>query len=347
MAYPDVGDLSKATRELFVKSLRSQILYKTPVVESILSRNKMTVSGGKFIERLIDTDEIDSLVQDYATNEALSNSKKDTLAKPRFYWKKSTIPLQYDVDEETENILAGSTEQLLDLAQHLTKKAQRGMKLWLEKSIFNSAVTTVTSRTDTDKYCQSLVSALSHSMATYGTIARSFTSNGYWLGADPAGLTASQTATSQTTATNMTINNLRKWVYESDVSHYKDDNGDIEIYMCPSLFNKVRAEMESKIQYKPTGDTQKQGFSKMDLDGMTIVEVPYLQKSSTTKTWVFVLNMNEFELRIHKDRNFKLTDFVWQGQNANGYDYMLARILFKGNFITWKPNASMWLSNVS
>jgi hypothetical protein len=85
----------------------------------------------------------------------------------------------------------------------------------------------------------------------------------------------------------------------------------------------------------------------MNLDGHEVVSVPYLQRSSTTKTWFFILNMNFWELRIHTARNFKMTDFKWQGEQANGFDYYLARILLKGNFVCWKPNSSMWLSNVS
>ena len=82
-------------------------------------------------------------------------------------------------------------------------------------------------------------------------------------------------------------------------------------------------------------------------DGHEVVSVPYLQTSSTMKTWVFILNLQYWELRIHNQRNFNMTGFKWQGDVANGYDYWLARIMVQGNLMCWKPNSSMWLSNIS
>jgi hypothetical protein len=117
--------------------------------------------------------------------------------------------------------------------------------------------------------------------------------------------------------------------------------------MCPSLWDKLAAEMEAGITgYKP-GEYQKQGIRKLNFDGHQIVSVPYLQTTSTMRSWLFILNMKYWELRIHSSRNFKMTDFKWQGEQVNGYDFWLARILWAGNFVCWKPNSSMWLSNVS
>jgi hypothetical protein len=339
------ADLTKATRELFVRSLKNQVMYKTPVVEEIQRRNQVSYSGGKFIERLVDIDEIDDLMQEYSANTALTDEKKTTLDKPRFTWKYAQLPLRYDVDEYTQNILAGNEEQLLDLAAHLVKKGQRATKLWLEKKLFNSGSTTGVG--DNTVTFQSLVSALD-SDTTYGTLSRNLSSGirDWWQGADPADLTQNISSSSQATETNITISNIRKWVTETDVAHYMEGVDDIYIVMCPTLYNKLRAEMEAKLVYKATGDTQKQGFQKMELDGYTIVSSPYLQTTDTMKKWVFILNMNDWELRIHSARNFKMTDFKWQGEYANGHDYWLARILISGNFMCWKPNGSMFLSNV-
>lgn len=341
------ADLTKATRELFMDSLLSQVFRQTPVVEKLQRENQIKYTGGTSIQRLIDVDEIDDLMQEYTTNEPLTDSKKTTLQKPSFTWRKGQLPLRYDCDEELENILSGDDEiQLLDLAEQLVKKGHRGTKLWLESRMFNSGSATPVA--DGSKVFQSFVSALNHD-TTYGGISRSFSAgtNDYWQGADPAGLGQSITSSSQDTAYNLTISNLRKWITESDVSHHMEVPTDLYIPMCPTLYNKLRAEMESKMIYKPTGDVQKQGFNSMELDGHTIASVPFLQTTSTMQNWVFILNTAFWELRIHTARNFKMTDFKWQGENANGFDYYLARILVSGNFICWKPNSSMWLSAVS
>ncbi len=341
-----LDDLSNATRELFVRSLVDEVYMATPVVEELQRRGQISYKGGKYIERLVDTDEIDDLMQEYTANTALTDEAKDTLEKPRFLWKYAQLPLRYGVDEYTQNILAGTEEQLLDLADHLVDKGQNATRLWLNRKMFNSGSTTGVA--DGATGFQSLVSALDHDV-TYGTLTRSWSggTNDWWQGADPAGLNVNTTSSAQGTAYNLTISNLRKWITESDVSFHMKVPTDLYICMAPVLFNKLRAEMEAKVQYKPTGDTQKQGFNKMELDGHTIVSVPYLQTTSTMRTWVFILNLSKWELRIHTARNFKMTDFVWQGENSNGYDFWLARIMISGNFINWQPNGNMWLSNVS
>ena len=343
-----MSDLTNATRELFVRSLKKEVFMKMPFYDELERRNQIKFSGGKYIERLVDFDEMDDLAQAYVTNETLTDSAKDTLAKPRFEWKKFQIPLRYDGDVEIQNANAGNEEQLLDLVDNLVKKAQRAARLKMRSNAFNGGSTT--GRSDTQKEFQSLVSALDHDV-TYGTMARTLltTTRPWWQGADPAGLTANITTSSQGTATNFTISNIRKWVNETDVATYMEGEGDLMILTCPTLFNKLRAEMESKAIYNapPKDDTMKQGFNKMILDGMTVVSDPYLQTTSTMKKWVFILNLAEWELRISSQRNFEMTEFEWQAKYTNGLDVYLARIFVAGNLLCWKNNANMWLSEVS
>ena len=284
------ADLSKATRELFIRSLVNEVYMQTPIVEDIQARNQITIRGGTSIQRLTDTAEIDDLMQEYTANTALQDQKKTTLQKPSFTIKYAQLPLRYDVDEELQNVYAGSEEKLLDLADHLARKGQRATKLWLEKKLFNAG--SFTAATDSGTTFQSLVSALKHDN-TYGTLTRSLSggTNDWWQAADPSGLVENINTTTQTTAANLTINNLRKWISETDVAQFMETTDDLYVAMCPTLFNKLRAEMEGKMQYKPTGDTAKQGFNKMNLDGHTIASVPYLQKTSTMRAWVFILNM--------------------------------------------------------
>lgn len=340
------ADLTKATRELFIRTMDSMVFYRTPVVEELKRRNQITDSGGKYYEKLVDTAEIDSLMQEYTANDALTDEKATTLEKPRFTRKYAQLPLRYDVDEYTQNIHAGKEEQLLDLAQHLVTKGQRAAKLWLSKSIFNKA--SATPATDGGTSFQSLISALNHDTA-YGTITRTYGTTGdYWQGADPADLNANIAASgsAQDTATNFTISNLRKWINESDVGIHMESEDDLYIVCAPVLYNKMIAEMESKVIYKPA-KYQRQGVTKCELDGHQLVSSPYLQMASETKEWVFILNMRYFELRMHTLRNFDLTPFKWQGENSNGYDFWLARIMIAGNFMCWKPNSSMWIRNVT
>ncbi len=340
-----MSDLSNATRELFLRTLVNQIFYKLPVLEELQRRRQITFKGGTSIKQLVDTAEIDDQGQDYAANEPLTDSKTDTLEKPSFTIKLAQLPLRYDVNDELQNHDADKEIQLLNLSKHLTKKGHRGAKIRMSNQIWNSGSVTPVDESGT-KF-QSIVSALDHD-ATYGGLTRSFSSGtrDWWQGADPAGLNESISSSSQDTQVNLTLYNLRKWINETSVTHNMESEDDLYICMCPTLWDKLAAEMESRVGgYKPS-NYQRQGIRKMDLDGHQIVSVPYLQKSDTTKKWVVIMNMQYWELRIHTKRNFKLTDFKWQGDRTNGYDYWLARILWAGNFVCWKPNSSMWLSNV-
>lgn len=346
-----MSDLTEATRELFVRSLKKEVFLRIPFYEELSKRSLIKFRGGKYIERLTDMDEMDDLAQAYTTNETLTDESKDMLAKPRFQWKKFQIPVRYSGDWEIQNAGAGNEEQLLDLVNFLVTKAQRAARLKMMKNAFNGGTTT--GRSDGGKEFQSLVSALDHDV-TYGTLTRTHSSNtrNWWQGADPGGLTSSTTS-AQGTATNLTISNIRKWISETSVAHYMEAKSDLMILMCPTLFNKLRAEMESKAIYNTdlnkalANDTANVGFNKMILDGHQVVDVQYLQESSTTRTWLFIINLNDWELRISTARNFKMTEFKWQGQNTNGVDYFLSRILVAGNLVCWKPNGSLWLSNVS
>ena len=85
----------------------------------------------------------------------------------------------------------------------------------------------------------------------------------------------------------------------------------------------------------------------MWFDNHEVVSVPYLQRTSTTRAWVFILNLKYWELRIHERRKEKLTPWVWQGDRSGGHDYWLSRIMWAGNFHCWKPKSSLWLSSVS
>lgn len=344
-----MSDLTNATRELFVRTVDEHIWYPLPFYEELKRRNQITFAGGKYIEKLGVVDEMDDLAQSYTMNEALTDEAKDMLEKPSFLWKYAQIPLRYSADWEVENANAGSEEQLLDLPEFLVKQAHRAVRLKMSKFAWNSGTETPILRGD--KEFESIVSALNHDTA-YGGKTRTFgTANAWFQGADQTALLENIAAagSAQDTAINISVAALRKLVWESNVAHHVESLNDIYIMMCPTLFNKLRAEMEAKFSYRPpAGDTVRQGFQKMYLDdAMQIVSVPYLQKSDVTVNWLTILNLNDWELRISKARNFKLTEFEWQGKNANGYDYYLARILWAGNLICWRPSGSMWLTAVS
>ncbi len=344
-----MADLNLATRELFIRSLVHEVYQRSPILDDLQKRNQIIVRGGKTIDRNVIKDDLESLAQDYSENDVLTDEAKDQLVKPSFPWKRFQLPLRYSGETEIQNANAGREEQLTDLPRFLAEQAHDGVRLHLMKLIFNEGSTTGVAQT-ADQF-QSIVSALDFDVS-YGGITRTGASGvaNYWQASQATGTTPNPAEGStltdvQGTATVMSLANLRTW--RIGVQQYTKTKDDLLYVMCPTLFNKVRNELETRNIYRPVGDTSVQGFNKMEFDGHNIVDVPYLESSSTMKKWVFILNLRYWTLYINAARNYKMTPFAWQGKYANGHDYYLSRLLVAGNFVCWKPNANLMLTNVT
>ncbi len=342
-----MSDLSIATRELWNRTVVDQIYMATPFVDDLVQRKKVTFSGGTEIKRPMVRDTMEDLMQVYDVMTPLTDGKKDMLETASFTYRMGQLPLRYHVDEYLQNIGADNDVQIINYAKFIVKQGQEAARMWMNSQIFNSGSNTPIADSDKTAF-QSIVSALNHDTA-YGGLTRTFSSgtNTWFQSADAGALNENVSSSVQDTATTLSIANIRKWVYETDVSAHLKSPADLRILLCPTLFNKIRAEAEGKVQYNP-GINQKQGVGKFTLDdNLTFVSVPYLQKTAITRAWLFILNLEEWELRIHTKRNWDMTDFVWQADRSGGRDYWLARMMIAGNFICWKPNSNLWLTSVS
>jgi hypothetical protein len=341
------ADLSLTTRALVIRALKKQVFIGTPFFDELERRDKIITTGGKTIDNLADKDESDNLAQFYDENTPLTDGKKNTIARPSFDWKSVQVPISYGLDEQLQNVDAMNEEQLLNLAEYLATKALRGMKLALTKSSWNNGTTTPIESSNTKSF-QSIVSALDFDN-TYAGITRTGATgvNNFWQGGMVGAVgTPEGTAISDTNATaySLSIDQWRQWLIP--LEHRAENLSSLITYMPASLFNKFKAEAESRVLYTK-GDPQKQGFKTMFVDDYEIVKVPYLEETATTKKWISIINHDDWDLRIHTGRDFKMTDFVWQGDRVNGFDKWLARLLVSGNLVCWKPNGSMWLNNVT
>jgi len=192
-------------------------------------------------------------------------------------WKYVQQPIRYDGDVEVMNSNADKEEQLVDLAQYLAGKAMRGLRIKLEKMFANGGSTTTTLYNDTGKNFNSLVHALKHVAAVenYGALSRGYTpgTRNWWQGADQGTGGASQivqniaSGTSWTsyqgTATTLSIAALRSWVIP--IQHSIKAKRDIMFVMCPTLYNKLKAECQAMMIYEPDkgDDVAKVGFNRM------------------------------------------------------------------------------------
>jgi hypothetical protein len=354
MASPN---LSTITRDLVRRTIHTQVFRRLAFLDELKKRTQIVTHGGTAITSIADYAEVDDLAQAYSTDEQLTDGEKTTLAKPSWNWKKVQIPMKYDGDVEIQNINAGNEEQLVDLAEYIANKAQRGIKIKLEKMLAQEGTETFDTDYDDDgKNFNSIVHALLHedtaTTGKYGGLARDISAGlrNWWQGADPGSIfqnVAEGTAASSTqnTAVDLNMASIRKWIIP--VQHSIEAKKDLMLVMCPTLYNKFKAELMSYMMYEGATDTANVGFNKMYFDGHQIADWDYLETSSTMKNWVFVLNLATWELHFNSARNFKSTPFKWCGELPGGFDYYLARILLAGNCICTQPNANMFLRNVS
>ena len=353
-------NLATVTRDLIDRTVHEQVYRRMAFFDELKSREQIVTGGGKTIGGLADYAEMDDLAQAYDTNDTLTDSEKTFMDQPSWLWKKIQMPIRYDADVEIQNSNAGREEQLVDLAAYLAKKAMRGIRLKLEQMAANftaqaTATTTTALFNDTGKNFQSIIHALKHvtTAENYGNLSRGITlgKRNWWQGADAATLMqyvaegTAPTASVQSTATYMNIGNLRTWWKQVQFSINAKE--DLMTIMCPTLFNKLKAECQAQMIYQNATDTAKVGFNKMFIDGHPIADWDLLETHATSKLWVFILNLTTWKLHLNKARNFKMTPFKWAGELPNGKDYYLARILLAGNLCCYQPNSNLFLSNVS
>jgi hypothetical protein len=345
-------NLSNLTRDIFEKSLVDSVYTSIPVLDE-LNKRKKVITGGKQLKFPTIKDDLKSLYLAYGIKDPLPGGSKSTTEVQAFDWKYATLPLEYDGDVEVQNLNAASENKIVDIAELLSKQALKGFKLGIQDAMCNGAtISSTTAYGDSGKNFQSIVNALKHD-DTYGGLARllSAGTRNYYQGADQNTLYVTSTegsaatASAQTTTANMSIANWRKWIV--NVIHASENKQDVMTFMCPTLFNKLKAECQATQTYQGGTDTANVGFNKMFIDGRPIVDWDFLERATITKLWVLILNMNTWEFHINSARDFKMTPFKWQGENINGTDTYLARLLVAGNLICRQPNANMFLSNVS
>lgn len=335
-------NLQVSTRELFIKSVVAQVILRMPLLARLFMAKKVTWTGGRYITRPVDKAEMDEMVQSYLPGDKLTTGRKTMLDNPYFRWKYVQCPVTYDVEEELQN--NGGETQTLDYTKFLVAKAQRATKIKLYKMAYGASSTT----TDSGADFQSAVQALTPDL-TYGHITRTYNAtpandvNRWW---QPAGI-VDNTPLSNSSTYTPSLTTFRKMVAGVNA----DNPGDLLFVTGPDNFLELQGQVEAKHIYNRDGSKlAKYGFNSMMIDGVEVVQDDFLKVSkggSGFNTKWFLFNINDWELRLHPKRSFKFSEFTWQGDKADGFDEMLARILLAGNLMCWRPSGSMYLPTVS
>ncbi len=358
-------DLDNLTRDMHDKTWLVEYMHKNPITALLLARKDLKFKGGKKYTRKADTDTHEDLVQDYSVNDTLTHGVKDTTKEVSFRRKKMQCPIQIDVDEELENAKqTADGTQLHNMAKFRVGKANEAVRVHIRKKFYMSVARAgTTAPSDTNKYVQSLNSALEVD-TTYGGVTRTYSAGtkadaGFWF--QPMGGVIQ-------TATGVTAQRLTKtigihWLrtVQEPLEDLESDNTDLVTIIGGVLWLSLQAEAEARnAPYKLiNARVAKQGFTEMVLDERRILKDPFLKAANnsimgeTTGSYgdlamrLYGLNLKDWDVFIHPDRNFKMGEFFDQSKIMGGTDSKLARIKASLNLCCWNPAANMYYSLVS
>ena len=356
-------DLDNLTRDMHDATWEVEYMRKNPVTALMLERKSLQFKGGKQYYREVDTAAYsDSLIQDYGSTDPLTHGVDDTTQRVTFQRKKFQGPIQIDVDEELENANQTSDgTQLHKLAAFRTRKVQEAVRFHV-RSLMYRATGHSQAATDSNKYMQGLDSALTVD-TTYGQLTRSLSAGtNDWFQMGRAGYTSTAQGTTEHT---ISIAWLREQL--EPLEDLESDNMDLVTIVGGTLYLALLNEAEARgIPYKivpdrlnTRGGMTSQGFEEVILDGRRVIKDPFLSTTYNTSMGettgssgalerrLYCLNLKDWDMYIHPDRNFKLTEFFDQKKVANGADFMLARVLFAGNLVCWYPARQLYLKNVA
>jgi hypothetical protein len=325
-------DLTKTTREAWMSTVQRQVIDRIPLFAILNERRQVSWDGGTKYKTTVEKATSETLAQEYSANDPLNVATKSIWETVEFEMKYIQVPIEYTVEHRLQAREGDGV--VIDHIGGLVRSGQNGVKLRIRTSLWETASNT----SDTDVGFQGIPDALdSNDSQTYGTIARN-TANTWWNGADDDNCD---------TTTEPTIENFREFQEKVLQDTEFDSPQDMMAFCSSATFRALQAAVEAHHGYPPPGVMAKFGFSSMMIDGIEIVVDPHLNKNSTDKKKFALLHLPDWYVKLSPERSFKLTDFRWQGEVANGYDKWLARALVAGNICCLKPNGSLYRAEMN
>ncbi len=326
----DTAVITADTRELYLRTVEDQVHDRIPLVFKLKRMRRVTTVGGTYISKPLRYAK-NTHTQSYATGETLDSGTESKRTRAKIPWAKTQTPIKYTVDDEIEN---NGEAAIVDTISEETKAAQEDMVDVLSENFFNVYAGTEESHTTMGvKYPLSIKAALIpdettyHGKLTYGNITRATIANGsggdWWAGNADDG-----------TLGNPTTVSFNQWDYMTDLCMQHRGNRKSMLAICGSaLFRKWKSLVRAKEgELDISGMMAKAGFAAFSIDGVELV----LDDNCPASTF-YMLDLSTWEWRINPKRNFKVTPFKWQGENNNGIDEYLARVLLAHNLVCWKP----------
>ena len=336
--YDTSTDLNVLTRDFLASTIKKQLFLRSPMLARLLLDKRMTQEGG--IKKTITVKDVQgtSEVQVYGVNDSLTSSVVNRRNHVRFGLYLMQTPIRWTIEERIQNINADNSAKVADILAAKVDDAWDATHDKMQALLYDPNTTEGAS----NKKMLSLQTALTHDR-TYGGLSRSTTAtNEWWQGRSPG-----DSYTDQATSVDADIPNFRKWRDICD--RYNDTMASDRLVVCgDAQYREWLAAAESRnVNTSKPGKLAKYGFESVEIDGVEFVKDRYLGANSTREKYFFLLDMNTWHYEVDKDRNYKLTDAVWQGSIDGGADYWLQRIAVAHRFYCDKCNSNMYLSAVS
>jgi hypothetical protein len=330
----DISRIESDTRDFYDRTLEDQVHDRIPLVYKLKQGNRVVTRGGNNI-RIPVIYAKNQQTQHYTKGQPMGSATEDKRTSAKFPWANTQTPIKYDVDDFTNN---NGEEEIVDTIEAEVMGAQEGQADQLSDVFFRTSAALTGEPLG-------IMSALSYNtslggIAAYGGITRDADN-------DPVAFVNSGTAPVTwwggwvyTTAVSPTLANFRLLCNACKTKRTKQ--GDYIAITTPKIFERYRSLLDARKELDESGDMVDAGFQSMKVDGIEIV-----LDDNCPANHFFMLNTTTWEWRINPKRNFKMTNFVWQGDMNDGVDEWLARIMIRHNLVCRKPIANGVFTNMS
>jgi len=313
----NIDQLNTDTRKFYDRTLTDQVHDRIPLIHKLRRMKRVITRGGTQIQ--IGLKYARNTQSEHYTMGSILNSGNDTKRTAAvFDWRYKNTPIKYTGEDEIKN--QGDT-QIFDTVSEEIEAGQEDCMEYLSDVLFEST----SPGTDTSAIPQGLNSALDLT-STYGEITRSSTVNAWWRGS--------------VVSTGKTVSLAEFRSGYQTIAQYRVNFKNVLCITTKSIFQKFQALLQPHVNTPIVGEMAKAGFRSMSIDGIEIVI-----DDNVPDDYFYMLDLSTWQWRINPVRDFKLTDFKWQGENNNGTDEYLARILLAHNWVCNKPRANqVWTS---
>ena len=314
---PDVSRLKVDTQIFYTKTIVDQIEARYPVVKKMKKSNIKIWTGGSEVQMPI-TYERNNQTQHYAKGEQMGSSTESKRSYAKHELVYTQTPIKYDVEDFTEN---NGSQVTIDTIAAEVEAAQMGQIYTLSQNgygIYDGS--TLQASAPTSKQPLSLNAALTHDttyngIENYGGITRGAQTD-YFNGVSGDG-----TNTAVDSAVGVSYS---QWDFMVDSCLKHGAKRSSLMAVCGAdLYLKWKSLVRAKESgLTASSDMFKVGFAAFSIDGVDIV----LDDNCPASTF-YMLDMDSWMWYISSKRNFLVTDFKWQGEQNDGIDEWLSRVL--------------------